>query len=473
MSAHFLACDSSKPKHSTHTTTEIVELSPVDPHKVVVKKCVDYVKTLPQLNSVMESIQDGAKILSVQVESNKIIDDVSLAKWVFDFVSDLFMREECAYDRILFTANTSPDAYFQGVIHRLDHELFVKKNISLPEFVKRFEIKGLDTKVSLLKKLKGARLYNDHEKALVLVEKLLDLETDNPDYLMIRANIYLDQEVFFEAITLYQNILEMYPLRVDALFNLAYAKKEIGRFGEAIELFQRLLTLLKMSPEKIKKDLFSLEDVLLHLADAYAKNNQLSEAEKYLTEIKTENFDYLILKANVLRGQKRYDEARFMIQKIGEQGEDNALTWFNLVLVNLDMQDLVQARAAFVRLKELDVNLAKEVGFLETVQIEDKESIPVVENDDKDPIESDEESTEATVITESTEQKPQELDLPYKPVDLPEDPDTQSNQNITGDSQTLEPEEAEVPKIDWSKIPVIPSKQPILKKSPDPDVYYT
>lgn len=469
--AHFLACDAPKPKKPIVPTTEVIELAPIVPQKVAVKKCEEYVKTLPQLVLATESVQDSAKILSVQIESNKIIDEVSLAKWVFDFANDVFLREECsACDRILFTANTGPDSYFQGIIHRRDHELFVKKTISLPEFVRRFEIKGLDTKVSLLKKLKDARLHNDHEKALALVEKLLDLEADNPDYLTIRANVYLDQEVFFEAITLYQNILEMYPTRVDALFNLAYAQKEIGRFGDAIESFARLLMTLKASPEKIKKNLFSHEDVLLQLADAYVKNNQLTEAEKYLAEIKTEDFDYLMLKANVLRGQKRYEEARFMIQKIIDQGNAQALTWFNLVLVNLDMQDLIQARAAFMRLKELDVSLAKEVGFLETVQIEDTKSVPVVENDDNDPIESDEKNTEAAVITESTEQKTQELDLPYKPVDFPEDPYAQNNDNTSETVPVSDTEETEVPKIDWSKIPVIPSKQPALKKSPDPEV---
>lgn len=70
------------------------------------------------------------------------------------------------------------------------------------------------------------------------------------------------------------------------------------------------------------------------------------------------------------------------------------------------------------------------------------------------------------LVSKSNVKDINKLDLPYKVKDLGDDEDL-----FTEDELTEDPGEDDLNKrkIDWSQIPYIPSKYPVLKPAPDPE----
>lgn len=76
------------------------------------------------------------------------------------------------------------------------------------------------------------------------------------------------------------------------------------------------------------------------------------------------------------------------------------------------------------------------------------------------------------LIPRSTVKDVDRLHLPYQPRDIDDDViiDEIGSKTQWADGDNGEEDETEKVKIDWEQIPYIPSKPPVLKPAPDPEI---
>lgn len=488
-----ISCDSPHDSLPTEKTVHSQESTPVPSTGLIVTKvqqeqeCLENIRSLSSISSV--EVLDSNHIKLV-VDSNTVLNEETLIKWVMNFAKDWYGKQNCPIQKIHFSTAVGGDEYYQAKISRDDYDLFDHHKISLAEWVRRFEIQQLDTKTSLVKKLILARSNSENDVALDLINKLLELEPDNLDYLTIQANIFLDQGTYFEAITLYDFILEIKPDRRDVIYNLACARQNIGRFSESLKLYEKLLSLIKLPDSNPSVAKMEEQDILLHMVDAYLKNNQVKEADEILAKVSGDTEAYLVFKSNVLRSEGRSEEAINMLNQLIAKNPSSGLAFFNLTLLHLDQKDIEAARTSYASLNEADPQMAKELEFIKTLSdASTGPSTPVVHeplttSGPVEPVFPDEnevkkiekieegdtgqtdavpETGDKTITPQSQKDLIKTLDLPYKPVDMNETDET------NGSTENQEDEEDQ-PKIDWSKIPFIASKTPVLKPVGDPKI---
>lgn len=296
------------------------------------------------------------KAVKVEVNSNKIYDEESLGRWAMDLAKAVFAEPVCTVDKINFVAMVSADVYYQGLLLRSDHDFFKRGKISLAEWLRRLDMRELNTVASVTTKLKKARDEKDPSKALDLAKQWLELEPSNEIAKLILANVYLDAMSYFEAITRYEEILKVKPSEHLALFNLAYAKTRIGSFSEAIVLYEKYQTLN-----------IEVDDTVfwLNFAEANLSDHRLSEAEQALGHVKNkDSLDFILLSANLKRARKDSVSAKALLDTLVSRGDDNDLVWFNLVVLALDMKDETGAKSALVSLQMSNAKMAEELSFL-------------------------------------------------------------------------------------------------------------
>lgn len=362
------ACEQSDALFSKNTTVPVYKLKPAvkpkpppkEPKPDPVFVCKKFLQDHPQVITVA---YPERSTVALEIESNRIIDETSLVKWLSGFLSQIFYERQCPWDKVTFITRLSETEYYEGLSRRDDYDLYKKGRISQAEWTRRFEIKKLATVASIKNNLKRAREAADHGKALGYVDELIKRDPYDIGALIIKGNILLDQGAAAEALAVYESVLKMAPQNVLARFNQAYAQARMGRFSEAIAGYQSLIKALKMDPGL--SDQIRPEAVWLYLADVYLKNNQAGEAAQALenAEPKTDT-PFKLLKANLLRAQKRPQEARAILEELVEAGKGGKRALFNLVLVNLDLKDLKASRAAFAKLKAGAPKLADELAFL-------------------------------------------------------------------------------------------------------------
>ncbi|HUU55915.1 MAG TPA: tetratricopeptide repeat protein [bacterium] len=97
--------------------------------------------------------------------------------------------------------------------------------------------------------------YNDlgeTEKALEAYRKTLAVDPEYPDAYFNMGRIYHLRKDFVEAATYYEKALQEDPYAPDVLYNYAHALMESGRAAEAIEEWNRYLTIAEALPEEAK-----------------------------------------------------------------------------------------------------------------------------------------------------------------------------------------------------------------------------
>lgn len=302
------------------------------------------------------------KTVKVEVNSNKIYDEESLGRWAVDLAQAVFVEPTCTIDKISFVAMVSADVYYQGSLLRSDHDFFKRDKISLAEWMRRLDIKELNTVASVKTKLKKARDDKDQSKALDLAKQWLDLEPNNEIAKLVLANVYLDEASYFEAITRYEDLLKIKLSDRLTLFNLAYAKTRIGSFSEAIILYEKYQTIVIDILPAINVD----DEVFwLNFAEANLSDHRLGKAEQALGHVKDQkSVDYILLSANLKRARKDYAGAKEILDVLVSRGDDNDLVWFNLVVLALDMKDEKAAKSAFAFLQTSNIKMADELSFL-------------------------------------------------------------------------------------------------------------
>jgi tetratricopeptide (TPR) repeat protein len=97
--------------------------------------------------------------------------------------------------------------------------------------------------------------YNDlgdAEKALEAYHKTLAIDPEYPDAYFNVGRIYHLRKDFVEAAAYYEKALQEDPYAPDVLYNYAHALMESGRAADAIEEWNRYLTIAEPLPEEAK-----------------------------------------------------------------------------------------------------------------------------------------------------------------------------------------------------------------------------
>ncbi len=83
------------------------------------------------------------------------------------------------------------------------------------------------------------RKRQQYEPALAELEKLLAVEPDNPNHLMLKASVLVNIGEFQTAIDIYDRVLVNYPKQPKAHLSNGHALKTVGRSGDAIAAYRK------------------------------------------------------------------------------------------------------------------------------------------------------------------------------------------------------------------------------------------
>ncbi|MBU0504863.1 MAG: tetratricopeptide repeat protein [bacterium] len=355
-----------RPKVSTVVT------SPVVPSNKIT--CLENIKSNKAI-TIKQTI--SPHVLTIEVDSNKIVDEATLVQWLSQFAQTLFDQESCSLTKIYFSTHLDVFSYFQGVLKKNDYSFYKQRRISEAEWVKRFEIKKMETKEALNIELKKMRELKDLGSALKIVTRILNDDINNQDVKLVKANILLDMRSYSDALNTYEDVLASQPDNIRALFNSAFVSKEMGSFAQAIEKTKKVRDLLA-DKEKGSKYLaqlgLSLDTVLLQLAEVYLKNNETALAVATLKDIKNKSAAaYVLLKAQLHRLTQKYEEAKNELMTVVDSGDWQDVILFNMVLLHLDLKDKGGAKQYFEMLSDVNKKMAQELSLvnnLPTIQEE-------------------------------------------------------------------------------------------------------
>jgi len=84
---------------------------------------------------------------------------------------------------------------------------------------------------------------NRLEEAYVQVEKLLALEPGNPNFLILKGTILVQQGDHLPALEIYERVLKIYPNQPRAQMNFGHTLKTVGRLDESIEAYKNCIAL--------------------------------------------------------------------------------------------------------------------------------------------------------------------------------------------------------------------------------------
>lgn len=422
--------------------------------------CVAHVHTIPQVLKVEETKDE----LKLTVDTNQVYSEEAIAKWARRFVDTLFAHEACHGKQFSFVVSVDESSYFQGRFIFSDTQLLRENKITLAEWVRRLEIAQLETVSSLRKNLIKARASADHARAFELVEKLSELEPENFSLRLIKANILLSQGLSPEAAFHFEYVLKERPQEKIALFNLAHTYKKLGRFSDAVAVYENLLTLERN------------DQIYLNLADAHLQNNNPMAAQAVLDRVGEKDQLYFLLLANLQRLKGDAAAARSTLEQIAAPKELASIFYYNLTVLNIDLKDVEAARMSFAKLQQTDPKLAKELEFLPFLtappQTEGQPvsflfgffGVPLVAAGPAEPSEE--------IKSANTEKG--EIDVPYKPVDIDEVMKPAQTEGIVPETEGEQKQgddlfpEANKNDIAWENIPYLPSKYPDFKPEGDP-----
>lgn len=82
-------------------------------------------------------------------------------------------------------------------------------------------------------------------EAYAQVEKLLAVDSGNPNFLLLKGTILVQQGDHIPALEIYQRVLKSYPNQPRAQMNFGHTLKTVGRVDESIEAYHRCI---KMNP---------------------------------------------------------------------------------------------------------------------------------------------------------------------------------------------------------------------------------
>lgn len=173
---------------------------------------------------------------------------------------------------------------------------------------------GLDARAALA----GMAIADgDHATASKLIQEILEADPANPDGLMMRAALSLDNNEIEPAIADLRTLLRSRPDSSPALRLLAQAQIARGDVALAMDTLKRVV-------ELDRTDIASRERLAAHLAQSGSEAAALALLDEIL-EIDPQWVPALQAKARVLTAQQRWADAEATIQKVVDMPEYRAL----------------------------------------------------------------------------------------------------------------------------------------------------
>lgn len=394
---------------------------------------------------------------------SQVFTETEFSKNLLKFSDEIFGQYGCDYEQVTFQSFSSEGPLWLARLARENYFLFRKSQISEPEFTRRLEIVQKATLASLKAKLKKARQFKKQDEALIAVNAWLENDPENLDAQVIRANIFLDQKDFYQAVSVYEKVLQSDSKNLTARFNLAVTKKKLGQIEAAVLLFDSLEQDIKSSQE-LDKSLWGL-----HRVDAYLSLKNIQMAEAALQKITLQKIgDVDLFRIVILREQKKFSEAKEVLENYLKAYPEESLALYNLALTFLDLKNTDEAVKTFLRLKLADADVAKELEFL-PLFAQSKE--PEVLQDEETPSEANPDPD----LDEEELVQDKKVDVPYKPPSLEVlEKEQESWEGYLPGKKTGQPEEADGEdseiKFDYTTLPFIPFKRPELPPASDPMV---
>lgn len=341
---------------------------------VMVTDCRGLLKDFDDGLVTSEVMGDGVSFRVSSMQPKELYD---LPDWTLKLARHLYEKNACSWQKIDFEWEESNGQLVRFVLFRENFALYLQKKISRPEFERRLEVVRVDTLESIQVKLQMARKTAEHEKSLGLVDQWIALQPDSENALVTRGNVLLDLAQPMKAIEMYDRVLALRPDHWTARFNRAVAQKEMGSFAESIDAFSGL----KESGSGTGETDAQKDMLLLHLTDAFLRNNEPDKAMQLLQTLPEQREpDVTLFRAEVLRLEKKFTEARDCLKESLKEGDDG-LARFNLVVTYLDLHDEENAKLEFNKLKATHADLARELEFVPVFK-QTETVAPVVAPDD-------------------------------------------------------------------------------------------
>lgn len=319
--------------------------------------CLEAMEALPALRL---SISEEHR-LEIEIDSNQIIDDQSLQRWLLRFVQDVYANKNCPVRVLHFKSHLSASEYRQGVIWTRDAQDFIAEKISASEFIRRVGVQALASEALLQSEIKLALQNQKYRQVLRLLENKAEDENQNLDWTLAKANAMLGLGQLEDCLNITQSMLNDDPQNTQARFIFALALKAQGRFDEALQQFDELETVEGLSQNQQKL-------LLWHRVEGLLKNNQNEEALNIISQHSL-NGPLVFLKAMALRRVGKIPEAIALYEQSLQQEDDVSLVLFNLVLLYLDERDAAKAQGYFQDLKYKNPKLAAELEALPALKI--------------------------------------------------------------------------------------------------------
>jgi len=152
------------------------------------------------------------------------------------------------------------------------------------------------------------------------------------NWLLIRANYYLDKDKFYNAYNTYIKCLAIDPNNIEALCNLGFLLCELGLDKQALKCLRRAFSIDCAD-----------DYVLLNLSSALIGIRNYNEAIEALNMIKNKNHSAYNNLGWAYYKLKRYYEAIYYFDISIELEKDNADAYTNRGLAKIELKEIKEA----------------------------------------------------------------------------------------------------------------------------------
>jgi tetratricopeptide (TPR) repeat protein len=160
-----------------------------------------------------------------------------------------------------------------------------------------------------------------YEPALAEIEKLLVIEPDNPNHLMLKASVLVNIGKFQQAIDIYDRVLSQYSKQPRAYQSYGHALKTVGRLDDAIAAYRRAIE-LEPSLGEAYWSLANLKTFRFEDGEVDAMREQIRAKPK-----KPQDFYHLCFAlGKSLEDRQLHDEA-FGAYKLGNAVRRKTVSW--------------------------------------------------------------------------------------------------------------------------------------------------
>jgi tetratricopeptide (TPR) repeat protein len=221
---------------------------------------------------------------------------------------------------------------------------------------------------------RAAAFYKEgiYEEAIKDVARAMKIDSLNPNYHHILADIYMDNNNSRMALRTMERVVDLYPERIPSLLKLAEYQLIVKQNQDAIKTTSRVLQIDKQNAEAFfmmglnLKELNEKDRAIAAFKNAVAadadlvdgwvnlgilleekKDNKAIEYVETALRIDSTSEEALHAKALILQNKNKLKEAISVYKKIPLFDKNNADAYYNIGLLYMDLDSMKQAKSNF------------------------------------------------------------------------------------------------------------------------------